>query len=292
MTTSNVGQICILWVYANERFFSLLTCKCQCYCVKLLGLKCIPMQKQFGLLIYLHLCYFKKFPVPWSSITYSCMENAGQGFHWTPSLECDLDHSVPAGWLRALAEDVPSLAAPPALGIHPREQEPSPCLNPTGRLWYCHSLRTSLPHSCWSFPPQAPVLSLAGINPARKNPHPFPALGCTQPSSRAWPRVILLPAGSKALEYSNGIFDCQSPTSPFMGSLRALHLVEDLRGLLEMMEADEREGLRCQVPDSTAEALIEWLQSQMVQSHLVLPLSGSFGVLARLALFHTGIYKA
>ncbi|NWV20434.1 LIPB1 protein, partial [Origma solitaria] len=75
-------------------------------------------------------------------------------------------------------------------------------------------------------------------------------------------------AGSKALEYSNGIFDCQSPTSPFMGSLRALHLVEDLRGLLEMMEADEREGLRCQVPNSTAEALIEWLQSQMTNGHI------------------------
>ncbi|NWZ40550.1 LIPB1 protein, partial [Brachypodius atriceps] len=75
-------------------------------------------------------------------------------------------------------------------------------------------------------------------------------------------------AGSKALEYSNGIFDCQSPTSPFMGSLRALHLVEDLRGLLEMMEADEREGLRCQVPDSTAEALIKWLQSQMTNGHI------------------------
>uniref|UniRef100_A0A8C3T2M8 PPFIA binding protein 1 n=1 Tax=Chelydra serpentina TaxID=8475 RepID=A0A8C3T2M8_CHESE len=75
-------------------------------------------------------------------------------------------------------------------------------------------------------------------------------------------------SGSKALEYSNGIFDCQSPTSPFMGSLRALHLVEDLRGLLEMMEADEKEGLRCQVPDSTAEALIEWLQSQMTNGHI------------------------
>ncbi|KAM8820426.1 liprin-beta-1 [Eudromia elegans] len=75
-------------------------------------------------------------------------------------------------------------------------------------------------------------------------------------------------AGSKALEYSNGIFDCQSPTSPFMGGLRALHLVEDLRGLLEMMEADEREGLRCQVPDSTAEALIEWLQCQMTNGHI------------------------
>ncbi|NWI17721.1 LIPB1 protein, partial [Crypturellus soui] len=75
-------------------------------------------------------------------------------------------------------------------------------------------------------------------------------------------------AGSKALEYSNGIFDCQSPTSPFMGGLRALHLVEDLRGLLEMMEADEREGLRCQVPDSTAEALVEWLQCQMTNGHI------------------------
>ncbi|XP_014812498.1 PREDICTED: liprin-beta-1 isoform X9 [Calidris pugnax] len=75
-------------------------------------------------------------------------------------------------------------------------------------------------------------------------------------------------AGSKVLDYSNGILDCQSPSSPFMGSLRALHLVEDLRGLLEVMEADEREGLRCQIPDSTAEALVEWLQSQMTNGHI------------------------
>ncbi|KAG8142596.1 hypothetical protein E2320_005807 [Naja naja] len=75
-------------------------------------------------------------------------------------------------------------------------------------------------------------------------------------------------ARSKALEYSNGLFDCQSPTSPFMGSLRVLHLVEDLRGLLEMMEIDEKEGLRCQVPDSTAEILMEWLQNQMINGHL------------------------
>uniref|UniRef100_A0A8C7A7T6 PPFIA binding protein 1 n=1 Tax=Neovison vison TaxID=452646 RepID=A0A8C7A7T6_NEOVI len=74
-------------------------------------------------------------------------------------------------------------------------------------------------------------------------------------------------AGSKALEYSNGIFDCQSPTSPgFMGSLRALHLVEDLRGLLEVMDTDEKEGLRGQIPDSTAETLVKWLQSQMVDN--------------------------
>ncbi|XP_053575041.1 liprin-beta-1 isoform X3 [Bombina bombina] len=75
-------------------------------------------------------------------------------------------------------------------------------------------------------------------------------------------------AGSKALEYTNGIFDCQSPTSPFIGSLRVLHLIEDLRGMLEMMETEEKDGLRCQVPDSTAEALVEWLQSQMVNGHI------------------------
>ncbi|XP_069484221.1 liprin-beta-1 isoform X15 [Ambystoma mexicanum] len=75
-------------------------------------------------------------------------------------------------------------------------------------------------------------------------------------------------AGSKALEYSNGIFDCQSPTSPFMGSIRVLHLMEDLRGLLELMEVDEKEGLRCQVPDSTAESLIEWLQGQVINGHI------------------------
>uniref|UniRef100_A0A8C0VAC4 PPFIA binding protein 1 n=1 Tax=Cyanistes caeruleus TaxID=156563 RepID=A0A8C0VAC4_CYACU len=137
-----------------------------------------------------------------------------------------------------------------------------------GRLCHSHSLRSSPSRSCWNFPPQAPVLSLIGINLASNNPHPFPASGCAQPSFRASSHAILLPAGSKALEYSNGIFDCQSPTSPFMGGLRALHLVEDLRGLLEMMEADEREGLRCQVPDSTAEALIEWLQSQMTNGHI------------------------
>ncbi|KAG8514059.1 Liprin-beta-1 [Galemys pyrenaicus] len=79
---------------------------------------------------------------------------------------------------------------------------------------------------------------------------------------------VIVCVGSKALEYSNGIFDCQSPTSPFMGSLRALHLVEDLRGLLEMMETEEKEGLRCQIPDSTAETLVGWLQSHMTNGHL------------------------
>ncbi|MGH0143158.1 UNVERIFIED_CONTAM: hypothetical protein FKN15_041351, partial [Acipenser sinensis] len=74
--------------------------------------------------------------------------------------------------------------------------------------------------------------------------------------------------GSKALEYSNGIFDCQSPTSPFMGSLRVLHLVEDLRGLLELMEVEEKEGLRCQLPDSTAQTVVEWLQGHVTNGHI------------------------
>lgn len=72
-------------------------------------------------------------------------------------------------------------------------------------------------------------------------------------------------SGSKALDYSNGMFDCQSPTSPFMGSLRALHLLEDLRGVLEMMDTEERESLRCQIPDSTADSLVEWLHGHLVR---------------------------
>ncbi|XP_061678394.1 liprin-beta-1b isoform X3 [Syngnathoides biaculeatus] len=75
-------------------------------------------------------------------------------------------------------------------------------------------------------------------------------------------------AGSKALDYSNGLFDCQSPSSPFMGNLRALHLLEDLRGILELLDNDGRKNLRCQIPDSTAESLVEWLQGRMSNGHL------------------------
>uniref|UniRef100_A0A672JD22 PPFIA binding protein 1a n=1 Tax=Salarias fasciatus TaxID=181472 RepID=A0A672JD22_SALFA len=71
-------------------------------------------------------------------------------------------------------------------------------------------------------------------------------------------------AGSKAMDYSNGLFDCQSPTSPFLGGLRVLHLLEDLRAALELMDNEERDNLRCQIPDSTAEGLAEWLQGRTV----------------------------
>ncbi|XP_061617364.1 liprin-beta-1-like isoform X2 [Phyllopteryx taeniolatus] len=74
-------------------------------------------------------------------------------------------------------------------------------------------------------------------------------------------------AGSKAMDYSNGLFDCQSPTSPFLGGLRVLHLLEDLRAALELMENAERDNLRCQIPDTTAEGLAEWLQGRMTNGH-------------------------
>ncbi|XP_040885895.1 liprin-beta-1 isoform X2 [Toxotes jaculatrix] len=74
-------------------------------------------------------------------------------------------------------------------------------------------------------------------------------------------------AGSKAMDYSNGLFDCQSPTSPFLGGLRVLHLLEDLRAALELMDNEERDNLRCQIPDSTADGLAEWLQGRMTNGH-------------------------
>lgn len=78
--------------------------------------------------------------------------------------------------------------------------------------------------------------------------------------------LLLALVGSKAMNYSNGLFDCQSPSSPLLGSLRAVHLLEDLWGALELMDADERENLRSQVPDNTAEGLVEWLQARLVST--------------------------
>uniref|UniRef100_A0A8C3AZJ4 PPFIA binding protein 1 n=1 Tax=Cyclopterus lumpus TaxID=8103 RepID=A0A8C3AZJ4_CYCLU len=58
-----------------------------------------------------------------------------------------------------------------------------------------------------------------------------------------------------------------SPTSPFLGGLRVLHLLEDLRGVLELMDIEERDNLRCQIPDSTADGLAEWLQGRLTNGH-------------------------
>lgn len=51
-----------------------------------------------------------------------------------------------------------------------------------------------------------------------------------------------------------------------MGSLRALHLLEDLRSVIELMDTEERESLRCQIPDSTADSLVEWLHGNLVRA--------------------------
>ncbi|KAK2832255.1 hypothetical protein Q7C36_015717 [Tachysurus vachellii] len=74
-------------------------------------------------------------------------------------------------------------------------------------------------------------------------------------------------AGSKAMNYTNGLFDCQSPSSPLLGSLRAVHLLEELRGTLDLMDADERENLCSQIPENTAEGLMEWLQTRLTNGH-------------------------
>ncbi|XP_043093723.1 liprin-beta-1 isoform X2 [Puntigrus tetrazona] len=74
-------------------------------------------------------------------------------------------------------------------------------------------------------------------------------------------------AGSKAMNYTNGLFDCQSPTSPFLGSLRVLHLLEDLRAALDLMDPEEKESLRSQVSETAAEGLVEWLQSRLTNGH-------------------------
>lgn len=47
-----------------------------------------------------------------------------------------------------------------------------------------------------------------------------------------------------------------------------LHLLEDLRGALELMDNEERDNLRCQIPDSTAEGLAEWLHGRLVKIYI------------------------
>uniref|UniRef100_A0A8C8IGM7 SAM domain-containing protein n=1 Tax=Oncorhynchus tshawytscha TaxID=74940 RepID=A0A8C8IGM7_ONCTS len=69
----------------------------------------------------------------------------------------------------------------------------------------------------------------------------------------------LSPAGSKAAaEYTNGLFELGSPGSA--GPLQVLQLVEDLRLALELQpREEERNTLRAQVPSSTAQMLMDWL---------------------------------
>ncbi|XP_043083490.1 liprin-beta-2b isoform X10 [Puntigrus tetrazona] len=71
-------------------------------------------------------------------------------------------------------------------------------------------------------------------------------------------------AGSKAaVEFSNGLYDLGSPVS--VGPLPVLQLAEELRLALELQAGDEgRNSLRSQLPCTTAQALMEWLEKGSV----------------------------
>ncbi|XP_016133043.1 liprin-beta-2-like [Sinocyclocheilus grahami] len=71
-------------------------------------------------------------------------------------------------------------------------------------------------------------------------------------------------AGSKAaVGFSNGLYDLGSPVS--VGPLPVLKLAEELRLALELQAGDkDRNSLRSQLPCTTAQALIEWLEKESV----------------------------
>ncbi|XP_078537010.1 liprin-beta-2 isoform X3 [Lissotriton helveticus] len=74
-------------------------------------------------------------------------------------------------------------------------------------------------------------------------------------------------AGTRAAtEYTNGMYDIGSPVpSEYLSALSILQLVEELKIALEMVEnPEEKEVLRHQVPEATADCIIEWLDIKLV----------------------------
>ncbi|XP_063253688.1 liprin-beta-2 isoform X4 [Prinia subflava] len=75
-------------------------------------------------------------------------------------------------------------------------------------------------------------------------------------------------AGTKsATEYANGGYDIVSPApSVYLGTFQILHLLEDLKMALEMLEdPQEKEALRNQIPGATAACLREWFEENLSQ---------------------------
>ncbi|XP_032862666.2 liprin-beta-2 isoform X4 [Tyto alba] len=75
-------------------------------------------------------------------------------------------------------------------------------------------------------------------------------------------------AGTKsATEYANGGYDIVSPApSVYLGTFQILHLLEDLKMALEMLEdPQEKEALRNQIPGATALCIREWLGENLSQ---------------------------
>uniref|UniRef100_A0A674GU91 PPFIA binding protein 2 n=1 Tax=Taeniopygia guttata TaxID=59729 RepID=A0A674GU91_TAEGU len=75
-------------------------------------------------------------------------------------------------------------------------------------------------------------------------------------------------AGTKsATEFANGGYDIVSPApSVYLGTFQILHLLEDLKMALEMLEdPQEKEALRNQIPGATALCLREWFEENLSQ---------------------------
>ncbi|NWY65863.1 LIPB2 protein, partial [Erithacus rubecula] len=70
-----------------------------------------------------------------------------------------------------------------------------------------------------------------------------------------------------AAEYANGGYDLVSPApSVYLGTFQILHLLEDLKMALEMLEdPQEKEALRNQIPGATAVCLREWFEENLSQ---------------------------
>ncbi|NXP91997.1 LIPB2 protein, partial [Passerina amoena] len=70
-----------------------------------------------------------------------------------------------------------------------------------------------------------------------------------------------------ATEYANGGYDIVSPApSVYLGTFQILHLLEDLKMALEMLEdPQEKEALRNQIPGATALCLREWFEENLSQ---------------------------
>ncbi|NXH62156.1 LIPB2 protein, partial [Rhabdornis inornatus] len=77
----------------------------------------------------------------------------------------------------------------------------------------------------------------------------------------------LLIGTKSATEYANGGYDIVSPApSVYLGTFQILHLLEDLKMALEMLEdPQEKEALRNQIPGATAVCLREWFEENLSQ---------------------------
>ncbi|NXX41271.1 LIPB2 protein, partial [Tricholaema leucomelas] len=70
-----------------------------------------------------------------------------------------------------------------------------------------------------------------------------------------------------ATEYANGGYDIVSPApSVYLGTFQILHLLEDLKMALEMIEdPQEKEALRSQIPGATAVCIRQWFEENLSQ---------------------------